>query len=104
MGEYNRIFEPSQTKISSCQDFPPKTGHQSYEGSARILALFRDQVQRISAARGSISLVHGCGGFVHSAFSQGPMHVCILKNIEGLLFLPLIGYNTLAIEVILNSR
>jgi hypothetical protein len=44
MGEYNRIFKPSQTKISFAKIVHAKLVTKAYEGSASILALFRDQV------------------------------------------------------------
>ena len=103
MGEYNRIFEPSQTKISSAKIFHPKPVTKVTR--ARLESSIYFGIRSSEYQRHEVQFPWcTMRGLCSFRFSQGPMHVCILKNIEGLLLLPLIGYNTLAIEVILNSR
>jgi hypothetical protein len=101
MGEYNPILKLSQAKISDAKIVHAKLVNKVY---ARILALFRES--GLSACQRHEVQFPWCtdAGLCSFRLSQGPVHVCILKNIEGLLLLPLIGYDTLAIEVILNSR
>src|SRR6516164_11657932 len=101
---WDRIFQTIPDQNLYRQDCPPKNWSPKFT-RARLESSLYFGIRSSEYQRHEVQFPWcTMRGLCSFRFSQGPMHVCILKNIEGLLLLPLIGYNTLAIEVILNSR